>query len=679
MSKQGVDIIINGLPLRLPPMPPKTKMINYGKKPKDQKWEREELPDFMEDYDSFNPTKQQLDFVDREIDRILNGEWILINGSPIWITGLNYFWLTYWKLQEGVYPDYREIDVEFWHWWEICNRHPRCLGCVTGKYRRQGASSRGSCISVYIAITETNIHNGTISKTGDDAKAIFTDMMVKGFKALPDFMKPQSSGSDKAVKELLISTQAERMSKDKRIVGKSEGLNNKISWMSTALNSYDSRLLRFLFGDEFGKFPKDTPSYKYWQIAKRCLLKGTRRVGLAYVPSTVNSSELGGSEFRRIWENSNHLRPDFDGTTVTGLFKYMIPAYKGLVGYVGYFGENIIDDPTPEQIEFQEKNPDCPNPYIGAKKYHELEREKLKDDPEALSEYVRQFPFDQDEQFYGSATSSIINPLLANQQLSRINNTIVPRRKVEFYRDVRDGLVKHRDTDNGPWELIWDFQDFSHSNKYSMSYGKKTPTCKHLFSIGCDPFASSQGVAYGEGSKGVAWLKRSYVPTDQENSDMFIGRLNFRPVIKTDFHAQVFLGAEYFGCMAGYEDKFDDFVPYAIENGWENYMLKAPDNLVGKSAKIIKYGIPTNSAKAIEFHTNCIKQDFNANHHKYWWKELIEDYMGFDPLNRTKFDDSMAAGFSLITEVSCNNINVIPEVKEKKRPLLKRFSLYNGY
>lgn len=673
------SIEINGLKLELPKQPPKKDMLNFGMPNKDQVWIRTEPPEFMDMYDPFNPTKDQFDFVEKEIDRIFNGVWILINGSPTWITGINYFFLKYWKLQEGIYPDYRDVDREFFLWWHVCELHTRCLGTVTGKYRRAGASSKGSCISVYIAITEKNIHNGTISKTGDDAKAVFTDMIIRGFKSLPDFFKPQSSGSDKSVKELIIAKQSERMTKDKRIVGKLEGLNNKISWLTTAINSYDSRLLRFLFGDEFGKFPRDVPAYKYWQIVKRCLLKGTRRVGMAYIPSTVNGLDSGGSEFKKIWDNSNHLSKNFDGTTITGLFKYMIPCYRGFVGYVGKYGEDIIENPTKDQIEWLKNDPDCPNPNIGAKQYHELERKRLEDDPEALAEYIRMNPFTEDEQFYGSVSSSIINTMIANKQLALLANKIIPRRKCEFYRDVHDGLVKIRDTEKGPWELIWNFPDFNMSNKYTIQYGKKIPSYKHLFSIGCDPFASSQGVAYGEGSKGIAYIKRAYNPMDSDNSDLFIGRLNFRPVIKSDFHQQVFLAGEYFGCMVGYEDKFDDFVPYAIDNGYEAYMLKAPSNLIGSKAKIIKYGIPTNSVKAIEFHTNCLKQDFNANHHKYLFTELIVDMIKFNPLDRTIFDDTMAAGFCLITEISSNAIPIISKQEEARKPMIKTYYIKRAY
>jgi hypothetical protein len=650
MSTRKVSV--NGLELEFPVFREGTEILFSDLPIKEQKWKRQEVPEHFEDGWWESPDEEQIAFMMRELDRILNGVWISIKGDVIWITGINYFYLNYWVLDIGQYPDYRDTDVKFFWWWKICENNPACLGTIFTKFRRQGASSRGACISIYYGITETNIRCGTISKTNKDSKdVLFQGMIINGFKQLEDFLKPQSTGSDKSASALVLAKQGERMSKTRKIASKQGGLNNKIDFATTTINSYDGSRLRYLLLDESGKFPTDVPFGKYWNIVRRCFVVGVKRVGIAYVPSTVNEMDKGGAEFKKVWDASNHLKKDFSGTTVSGLFKFFQPAYEGFEGYIGEYGESIVENPTPEQTAFLKAN-GCPMPEIGAKEYQLRVRKDLvaMGDDVALSEYIRQFPHVEREAFYKVAKDSHFNPMHINQQMEAIDENGLKPRRVNFYRDTISNKIRMIDDVHGRWWVIWDFPNDTLSNKCTTRMGMLEPLNVREFAMGCDPF--SHTFTSGKGSMAAAFIHRKYNPLDPHNSDMPIAMYFARPKNKkTVFQDWAFAG-EYFGCKIGVEENNDEYYSWFTENQLDRFLVWTPIALARTNQnKTIKPrpGIPANSPKAIEYHLTIMVEYMLHNWNKIWFKELLEDMMDFDVEDRTIFDLTMAFGYSLIT------------------------------
>jgi len=672
------SVTVNGLILNFPEYKQGEEILFKDQPVEDQLWERQPVPEHFEDGWWESPDDEQVQWFLKELDRILNGVWISVNGQVLWLTGINYFYLNYWILDTGEYPRYRMSDVKFYWWWAICEANPRCLGTIFTKFRRQGASSRGACINIYYAITESNINCGIVSKTGDDAKSIFTDMVVNGFKQLDDFLKPQSAGTDKSAKELVIAKQGERMTKTRRIVGKQGGLNNRIDFKPTAINSYDGKRLRFLFADETGKFPKDVPFDKYWSVVRRCLVEGVRRRGMAYVPSTVNEMDKGGESFKKVWDASNHLVKDWEEITASGLLKYFQPAYDGFEGYIGRYGESIIDTPTADQSKYL-KEIGCPDPKIGAKEYQNKERKRLMNmgDEEALSEYIRQFPHVEREAFYKVASDSHFNPMHINQQLETIEAVNMKPRRVNFIRDTTTQKVKIMEAHDGRWTVVWDFPDYNLSNKCSNRRGMLEPLNTRDFAMGCDPF--SHTITSGKGSMAAAFIHRKFTPLDAANSDMPVAMYWARPKGKHTVFSDWALAAEYYGCKIGVEEINDEYYSWFTENQLDKFLIWTPMALSRTNQnKTIKPrpGIPATSQKAIEYHLTIMVEYMQQNHQKIWFKDLLEDMMDFDVENRTIFDLTMAFGYSLI---SAKEMDARPVAETKSlQALIPTYKLDGG-
>lgn len=76
-------------------------------------------------------------FREQEWDRRINGFWFYNNGVPTYITGLHYFYLTWWRIDIG-YPSYRQSDRDFFYMWSYCEGDPKCFGLIEAARRRSG-------------------------------------------------------------------------------------------------------------------------------------------------------------------------------------------------------------------------------------------------------------------------------------------------------------------------------------------------------------------------------------------------------------------------------------------------------------------------------------------------------------------------------------------------------------
>ena len=372
---------ISGIKIQLPEKPKKKDILFSNLPKKKQKWSRTEMPTGL----SPDTASKYADFINQEFDRRANGVWFMNNGVPTYITGEHYYYLNWCKLDIG-YPNYRDRDRRFYMFWDHCTKDPDCFGLVMVKHRREGASYKGAAMLLYEVTANYNSHGGIISKTGADAKSLFTDKMVYMFRNLPFFFQPIIDGSDNPKSTLSFNQPGQKISKNFKTVTKSEALNSKIDWRNTKENSYDSvKLLRYLC-DEAGKWV-DADVEKNWEVVRSCLTLGDKIIGKCFMPSTVNElSKSGGENFKNLWHDSDPDDLDANGRTRSGLYQYFTPAYDGYEGFIDEYGMSVIETPSPEQSKYIKKT-------IGAKEFLQNIRDSYKNNTSKLSEEKRQRPF----------------------------------------------------------------------------------------------------------------------------------------------------------------------------------------------------------------------------------------------------------------------------------------------
>ena len=194
-------------------------------------------------------------YIDNEFKRREEGFWFYNKGVPTYLTGTHYMYLQWSKIDVGQ-ADFREANRLFFIFWEACKADTRCYGMCYLKNRRSGFSFMASGETVNLATISSDARFGVLSKSGADAKKMFTDKIVPISVNYPFFFKPIQDGMDRPKTELAYRVPASRFTRKKLDtnvqIEEIIGLDTTIDWKNTGDNSYDGEKLALLVHDEPG-------------------------------------------------------------------------------------------------------------------------------------------------------------------------------------------------------------------------------------------------------------------------------------------------------------------------------------------------------------------------------------------------------------------------------------------
>lgn len=659
----GEQVEIYHTLITLPDEPDASEIENWGTAdPDEQYWRRKPLPDIFKvlNYDSdgdISLTPEQESFCLKELDKIHNGCWVMINGKATWLPYNYYYYLKYWTLENKKPPEYRDVSRRYaiyrWHWRKVY----WCLGILRGKGRRTGATSEITSNIVCETTTNKNRRAGVISKTGKDSRKIFLYRVQFGFRHLPFFLQPTLENDKDSKTELVFNVPIAKSKKNKTVslIDEVAGINSMIDYQPPGLNTYDQERLTDLLLDEGGKLESDIPFSEFLSIISECLVEGGEKVGFAEMPSTVNKWSKGGEQFKIAWDGATWVK-NTDGEededeeneeTANKFVRYYCPSYDGLPGFIGKFGESIIDAPTPSQetylIEKYGLQKFNGRYKYGAKVFLEKKRKKLHG--AALEEEIRKYSFNEVEMFMSANAGCVFNIHNITKREEELTNNPIHKRNIWFERDMEQN-VRWRDIGDREkefhWKITW-FPPADQKNKYTTIGKLRKPARNHDGAISVDGYSNSQG-GQKYGSKASAWIGRKFDILDPNNTGKPIGWLYGRPAIKEMLHEQVMLAAEYFGYTVWYEHNSDDYDSYFRNRGKIGYLgtypLSTIDPTKRKDADRHR-GFPTTPFSLTK------QVDVGISYFEYYchlidFIELLVDAKKFDPNDRTEFDTTVS-------------------------------------
>ena len=375
--EEDKNLKLNIIDVQLPEQPAYSKMINYGMHPKDQKFSRPIIPKKLKELDRKRHKdieqywkeltthrdyyKEEFEFIRQDWERRENGIWILINGQATYLNGLNYFFLSSYTIgpTKGVYFDYRDRDRRWFIFAKFCDLDPSCWGFNYPKHRREGATSKVASIilnyATYPSVSQllnNALKHGIQSKDGDSAEMVFLSHIVPQYKNLRFWQIPRNSNPSNPKAELNFGPLSTKKSKDDAEATEGDYFNTRVDFRASGELLYDGDKLRVYMGDEAGKL-KEANVEKRTSTVRLCCSLGNRVIGLIINPSTVGEMDReGGTNFQSLCNDSMYGKKDNNGQTTSGLYNLFMPAYDGLEGMVGPFGESIIDDPTEDQSKW---------------------------------------------------------------------------------------------------------------------------------------------------------------------------------------------------------------------------------------------------------------------------------------------------------------------------------------
>ena len=664
----GQIININGLIIGLPLED--EKIYKKNDKKSEQHWERKIIPKELSRISSIFQWNDMpiafkskwVDYIEKEFDQRELGSWFYNNGTPTYITGSHYMYLQWTSIDIG-YPDFREANRIFFIYWEACKADKRCFGLDYLKIRRSGFSFMGSSECVNIGTLAKDSRVGILSKTGSDAKKMFTDKVVPIANRLPFFFKPIQDGMDKPKTELAFRIPASKITKKNMydaVADELYGLDTTIDWKNTDENSYDGEKLLLLVHDESGKWIKPNNILNNWRVTKTCLRLGSKIIGKCMMGSTSNALSKGGANFKKLFEDSDLSTRNINGQTKSGMYSLFIPMEWNMEGFIDKHGMPVFYKP-----EIPLLGVDGEMITNGAIDYWQAEVDSLKKDPDALNEFYRQFPRTHSHAFRDESKSSLFNLTKIYQQIdyndSLITEHHVTRGKFYWKDGIKDSMVIFSPDPKGRFKVSW-MPNKNITNIHSVKNGVKYPLNEHVGAFGCDSYDIS-GTVGGRGSNGALHGLTKYSMEEAPSNEFFLEYVA-RPQTAEIFFEEVLMACVFFSMPILIENNKPRLLYHFKIRGYRGYCMNRPDKHFNKLSKTEKElgGIPNTSEDVKQSHAAAIESYIekhvgieldSANRNasdmgSMYFTRTLEDWSRFDINNRTQYDASISSGLAIM-------------------------------
>ena len=618
-----------------------------------------------------------VDLIEREFDRRDGGHWFMNNGKPTYMTGAHYVYLQWTKIDIGL-PEFRESNRIFYIYWEACKADKRAFGMCYLKNRRSGFSFMASSEACNTGTIVRDSRIGILSKTGSDAKKMFTDKVVPIVRNYPFFFKPIQDGMDNPKTELAFRVPASKITRrnmDEEKTDDIQGLDTTIDWKNTADNSYDGEKLLLLVHDESGKWEKPENILNNWRVTKTCLRLGARVVGKCMMGSTSNALPKGGQNFKDLYNDSLPEKRSANGQTKSGLYSLFIPMEWNVEGYIDEYGHPVFEDPSKPV-----KGIDGEMITQGVITWWKNEVEALKSDADALNEFYRQYPRTESHAFRDESKRSLFNLTKIYQQIdyndSLIKEKVLTRGYFHWKNGEKDTEVIWTPDPKGRFLVSW-IPDKRLRNKKINRNGKFYPGNEALGAFGCDPYDIS-GVVGGGGSNGALHGVTSFHMEDAPTNEFFLEYIA-RPQTAEIFFEDVLMACVFYGMPILAENNKARLLYHFKNRGYRGYSMNRPDKHKNRLSKteIEIGGIPNSSEDVRQAHASVINTyieehvgfDVEGTYRdpdvigSMYFSRTLEDWARFDISNRTKHDATISSGLALM---AIKRYMFTPEVKESK-------------
>ena len=675
---------IQNLNIALPPAPSSLSKKN-------NKWLKSEYPKELQkiktifDWKTYPKDFQEKwePYIDEEFRRREEGHWFYNKDVATYITGTNYMYLQWTKIDVGA-PEFREANRLFFIFWEACKADQRCYGMCYLKNRRSGFSFMASAETVNSATISSDARFGILSKSGADAKKMFTDKVVPISVNYPFFFKPIQDGMDRPKTELAYRVPASKLTRKSIQSGEKkeelEGLDTTIDWKNTGDNSYDGEKLKLLVHDESGKWERPDNILNNWRVTKTTLRLGSRVIGKCMMGSTSNALDKGGENFKKLYYDSDVTKRNRNGQTRSGLYSLFIPMEWNYEGFIDTYGHPVFN--TPETL--------AEGPYgdvidTGVIEHWDNEVDGLKGDQDSLNEYYRQFPRTEEHAFRDETKNSIFNLAKIYEQIDyneEVAHNAVNRGNFQWEYGVKDTKVIFLPDSNGRFNVSW-VPPIGLQNKSIVKNGRRFPGNEHVGAFGCDSYDIS-GTTDGQGSKGALHGLTKFSMEEAPSNSFFLEYVA-RPQTAETFFEDVLMALVFYGMPLLAENNKPRLLYYLKRRGYRGYSMNRPDKIWNKLSIAEKEigGIPNSSEDIKQAHAAAIEtyiqsyvgnNENGVNNHIYF-NRTLNDWAKFDINKRTKFDAAISSGLAIM---ACNRHLYSPIGQTNKTKLNLSFSKYKN-
>jgi hypothetical protein len=535
---------------------------------------------------------------------------------------------------------------------------------------------------VNLATINSDSRYGILSKSGPDAKTMFTDKVVPISVNYPFFFKPIQDGMDRPKTELAYRVPASKFTRRKLLANETQqtlaGLDTTIDWKNTGDNSYDGEKLKLLVHDESGKWERPNNILNNWRVTKTTLRLGSRVVGKCMMGSTSNALDKGGENFKKLYYDSDVTKRNANGQTRSGLYNLFIPMEWNYEGYINSHGLPVFDNP-------EEK---CFGPHgneikLGVINYWQNEVDGLKGDQEALNEFYRQFPRTEQHAFRDEAKSSLFNLTKIYQQVDYNedlrNSNIITKGSFRWENGQKDTKVVFYPNNDGRFLISW-VPPLHLQNKIVLKRGAKYPGNEHVGAFGCDSYDIS-GTVDRRGSNGSLHGLTKFSMEDAPANHFFLEYVA-RPQTAEIFFEDVLMACVFYGMPILAENNKPRLLYHFKRRGYRGYSMNRPDKLKLSITEREIGGVPNSSEDMKQAHAAAIETYIESHvgllpegYGDMYFQRTLNDWARFDINNRTKHDASISSGLALM---ACNKHRYRPIAEKIVKSVSLGFKKYDN-
>lgn len=595
-------------------------------------------------------TKQ---FIKREVNRVLRtGFWFILKGEPVWLSPNLYFFYQYFNTG-GAAPEFRLNRLMSTYEKIRVRNNPRALGTYNIKSRQIGETTFEMSDCLWEAANLDFALIGVQSKTRQTVVNSCWRTLIMGWNGIPKWLKEaiysEFSSGDNVAETMKFVKQADEHDSGKNVM---------IAYAAGSHNAFDSvSNMRRCVLDEWNKWEEASP-YQTFLNYEKFIATGTSRKGLFSIFSSPADMETKYiQECYDFWKGSDPANLNFDpriendkGTTDTRIFRQFISPLTGIEGFYDKWGDADADQIYDWIIKKRKSVP---------KEYRMAE--------------IRAYPLTEEEifgSFEGGHVWSNHSGILERKIYiigSRFKDatTQEPARlygNLEWREGVKDSEVDFRQSDKDHFDL--------YDSRFVISYLPKNREPLRI---------NSNGIPMPppliQDSLGIDPIDKRYASAGRGFSNAAMTNWIFSDVFQTGIvkcpslyyscrpgHAEVFFedaikAAVFNRAMVQTESINSKIIDYFDDRGYIDWMLSKrgqPRNsmIKGDSPGGGKNIFLTEIMSLINSVTNTPLVEGDAYLlEKFWFPELLEDILKFNPKDTHTSDGTMSLGQSLMGAV----------------------------
>lgn len=387
--------------------------------------------------------------------------------------------------------------------------------------------------------------------------------------------------------------------------------------------------------EEVGSWSGAAKLIKCYKATEASWWRGAKFTSFPLLIGTGGEMESGGSEdAKKMFNNPEayNLRAfEWDGVK-QGLF---MPAYNK---FGGFYEDSGISD------------------KIGAKEFLDARRNKKKTDIEMYRQETMEFPFNADEAFAVSGTTTFDLPRLEQRFADIMKDDrlqIVRTGHLEYIRaSGRIIGVEFTEHKEGIFEIV---------EEPEMLDGTAV---RHLYVGGCDSFDASEEENTGDKSKGSLFIYKRFWKASK-TGNCYVAKFTQRTKDATEFYENTVKLNMWYNAKMLYEYTKIGIGQHYIREKLHHMLYERPKleetKVIKKTVSTNKYGLTMPDKVKIHM-INRYAQWMNKNVDQMFFLSQLKDAIDFR-FGSPKFDETMAAALCIIADDDMYDV----EVRETKK------------